>query len=333
MSEREAGADAGKRRRRFRKRLTVGVILGVAVFVGLALYADFGDLASAFANVKWGYFPLIMFLALLNFFVRFVKWDFFLRSIGVRIPFRDSLAIFLSGLTMAFTPARLGEVFKSYLLKKANGTRISKSAPIVFAERVTDLLGMLMLAAISFSAVAYGREFLIGVLCFLILLIVVLKSRRVSRALLRFTGSVRFLSGLTTNLEVAFRSAHILMGMRNLVITTCISVVSAGVQCLAMYFTLEAFDADVSLMFSIFVYSFAMLAGSVSMIPGGLVAAEWSITGLLLLADVPRATAAGATMMVRLVTLWLGVVIGVAAIYLVRDRLLKKSIERALLDS
>jgi uncharacterized protein (TIRG00374 family) len=327
MTEREAGVYAGKPPAKFRKRLAVTIILGVGVFLGLALYADVGDVARTFADFNWSYVPLILLLTLLNYFLRFCKWDFFLRRIGVRLRARDSLAIFLSGLTMAVTPARLGEVFKSYLLKRTNGTEMSRSVPIVFAERVTDLLGMLTLAAISFSAVQYGEGFLIAVVVLLLALIVVLKSRRVSGILLAATRAVSLLNGLTASLKMAFKSAQTLMGLRNLAIATGISIVSAGVQCLAMYVVLKGFGADASLMLSIFVFSFSSLAGSVSMIPGGLVAAEGTMTGLLLLADVSKAVAVGATMVIRRGTLWLGIAIGVATIFLIRDRLLRKAFE------
>ena len=50
---------------------------------------------------------------------------------------------------MSITPGKMGEVFKSWLLKKRTGTPIHASAPIVVAERFTDLLGYLILVAIG----------------------------------------------------------------------------------------------------------------------------------------------------------------------------------------
>ncbi|MCK7516981.1 MAG: flippase-like domain-containing protein [Ignavibacteriales bacterium] len=40
----------------------------------------------------------------------------------------------------------MGELLKSYLVKQVNGTSISKTAPIVFAERATDFLSLTILA-------------------------------------------------------------------------------------------------------------------------------------------------------------------------------------------
>lgn len=313
---------------RFATRLVVTAMAGVGVFVVLAIYADVKEVARNFADFRWEYLPLIVLLILSSYILRFCKWHYFLGRIGVRLRVKDSLMIFLSGLTMAVTPARLGEVSKSYLLKRANGTEISRSVPVVFAERITDLLGMLTLAAISFSAFEYGRVFLIAVLAFLLALVVVLRSRRASGILLWVAGSVPLLRRLSGSIEVALGSARTLMGFRNLVVATGISIVAAGVQCLAMYFVLRAFGTDASVLLSTFVFSFSSLAGSVSMIPGGLVAAEGSLTGLLVLADISKVDAAGATMVIRICTLWLGIAIGLVATLRIRNAVFQNPPER-----
>lgn len=139
---------------KFGKGLLLFVIVGLGIFIGLSIYADSGKVVKALAEFKWGYIPLILFLTLLNFLLRFYKWHYYLRCIGIKIKSTDSLGVFLSGLTMVVTPAKLGEVVKSYLLKRINGTEVSRSIPVVFAERITDMVGLLILAAISFSVLS-----------------------------------------------------------------------------------------------------------------------------------------------------------------------------------
>jgi len=295
---------------KFKLRLAISIIAGLGIFIGLAIYADLREVAQNFAEFRWTYIPLIVALTLLNYLLRFYKWDFYLRNIGIKLKGRDSLTIFLSGLTMSVTPAKIGEVFKSYLLKRLNGTEVSRSVPVVFAERITDVLGLLILAAISFSAFQYGKEVLIVVLALLLVLIVIIKSRRICGRLIKITESVPLLNKLSDSLRMAYESAHSLFGLKNLTVATAISVISWGFECLAMYFVLEGFRINVSLLFSTFVFSFSSLVGAVSMIPGGLVIAEGSFAGLLILAGIPKGIAASATMIIRACTLWFGVIVG-----------------------
>ena len=305
---------------RFSNRLLLSIIVGLGAFIGLSIYADIREVTQAFVNFAWGYLPLILALTFLNYLLRFYKWDYYLRNIGVKLKVRDSLAIFLSGLTMSVTPAKLGEVFKSYLLKRLNGTEISRSIPVVFAERITDVLGLLILAAISFSAFQYGKEILIVVLVILLALIVIIKSRWICGRLLKITESVPLLNKLSDSLRMAYESTHTLFGFKNLVVAIAISVISWGFECLAMYFVLDGFGVDSSVLLSTFVFSFSSLVGAVSMIPGGLLVAEGSFAGLLILSGIPKGIAATATMVIRFCTLWFGVIVGLVTLFLIRDK-------------
>jgi len=290
--------------------LVVSIIAGVAAFIGLAVYGDIGSVTHSFAEFRWAYIPLILGLTFLNYLLRFYKWHYYLKTLGIKLRGRDSLSIFLSGLAMSVTPGKLGEVFKSYLLKRLNGTEMSRSVPVVVAERITDVLGLLILAAISFSAFQYGTALLVVVLALSVALVVIIKWRRVSLWLLQHTRSVPLLNRLSDSLSVAYESAHTLFGFKNLVVATVLSVVSWGFECLAMYFVLKGLGVDASVLLGTFVFSFSSLAGAVSLLPGGLLVAEGSSTGLLILAGFSKALAAGATIIIRICTLWFGVMVG-----------------------
>jgi uncharacterized protein (TIRG00374 family) len=310
---------------RFRKRLFFSLILGLLVFIAISVYADIREVTQAFAEFRWEYIPLIVALTILNYLLRFCKWDYYLRNISIKLRVRDSLAIFLSGLAMSVTPAKAGEVFKSYLLKKTRGTEVSRSIPVVFAERITDVLGLLILAVISFSAFQYGKEILGLVLAFLLALVIVIKSRRICTKLIEITEAVPLLNKLSDSLRIAYESAHTLFGFKNLIVAVVISVISWGFECVAMYFVLQGFGVDVSVLLSTFVFSFSSLAGAVSMIPGGLGVAEGSFAGLLILAGVSKGVAASATITIRFCTLWFGVIVGVITLFLIRGKLIGDS--------
>ncbi|RLC92675.1 MAG: UPF0104 family protein [Chloroflexi bacterium] len=322
MSKRSSENYGQKPSSRLGRNLAIALIAGVCIFVGLAIYADIGEVAQSLTRFKWPYIPLILALTLLNYLLRFCKWDYYLRTIDIKLRRRDSLTVFLSGLSMSVTPAKMGEVFKCYLLKNLSGSEMSRTVPVVFAERITDMLGLSILALISFSAFEYGKELVLVVLALLLALIWVTRSERVCNRLLAMAEPVRFLSKLSNSLRLAYESAHRLFGSTTLLLAVAISVVSWGLECLAMHFVLQGFGVDASVMLSTFVFSFSSLAGAVSMIPGGLAVAEGSFAGLLMLTGVAKGIAAGATIVIRFCTLWFGVVVGLVTIVLAGRRLL-----------
>jgi len=321
MSEQSSENGGEKSLSRFRKRLVISIVVGLGIFVALSIYADVGEVTQAFAKFRWGYLPLILALTFLNYLLRFYKWHYYLGCIGVKIKGIDSLTIFLSGLTMSVTPAKLGEIFKSYLLKRLKGTEISRSIPVVFAERATDMLGLLILAAISFSTFQYGLWVLIIVLAVLLTLIAILQSRRICVRLLKTFKSVPLINKLSDSLIIAYESAYTLFRLKTLLVAVSISVLCWGFECVAMYFVLVGFDTGASVLLSTFVFSFSSLAGAVSMIPGGLGIAEGSFAGLLILSGTSKGIAASATVIIRFCTLWFGVIVGLIAMLVIKDKI------------
>jgi len=77
-----------------------------------------------------------------------------------------------------------------------------------------------------------------------------------------------------------------------------------------------------TLSIAIFVLSFSTVIGAISALPGGLLATDASIVGMLvLLLDMDANTAAAATLLIRFATLWFGVGIGFITWFFSRDLL------------
>lgn len=298
-----------------KNKFLTAVIIGIGVFIVLAIYADASKVIISFSNFQWVYIPLILFFVFLNYFLRFLKWNYYLKSIDIKIKIKDSLIIFFSGLAFSATPAKFGEVFKSYLLKRLNNTRISKSAPVIFAERLTDIIALLILSVIGSSVFDYGREAILIMVVSIIVLMLFIRSKRVCS----YLEKVRFFSRFANNIRVLYKNAHILLNFKNLLIAVFISVISWSFECLALLYVLKGFDIDISLLASVFTFSFSTIVGVLSMIPGGLGITEGSITGLLQLLGTPKAIAVSSTFVIRFCTLWFGSLIGMIILFLRRQ--------------
>src|SRR5947209_6431879 len=129
--------------------------------VAIALYADAPRMLRALASFRWEYLPLILGLTLFNYFWRFIKWQYYLRRLEVKISWGKSLLIFISGLSMAITPGKVGELLKSYLLKHSTGAPISRTSPVIMAERLSDGIAMLLLATTGLVLYRFGWELLL----------------------------------------------------------------------------------------------------------------------------------------------------------------------------
>lgn len=315
---------------RLRGKLILGGVLGIAVLVGLALFADVRTLPQTLASFRWEWLPLILGLTLVNYGLRFVKWQYYLRLLGIEgVSLRDSLGIFLSGMTMAMTPGKVGELLKAYMLKQVAGVPISASAPIVAAERLTDGLAMLGLAAVGLVVYPLGWQALLAFLVASVVLVAVIQSRPLMERLLGLGERLPVVSRVTHQLHTMYDSTYRLLRPGSLAAAVGLGLISWSGECLAFFLVLVGlgFAPDTTLLLqATFILAMATLVGSVSMLPGGLGAADASVTGLLLLLitapPMSQPVAVAATLLIRFCTLWFGVLLGLAALLLFGGRLL-----------
>ena len=105
----------------FLRRLLYGLLFGVLVYAAFVLYAGYGELRDSLQDFRWLAFVAALGLASFNYFLRFLKWEYYLAQLRVNdVPKGESLLVFLSGFVLTITPGKVGEVFKSAVLAKTH---------------------------------------------------------------------------------------------------------------------------------------------------------------------------------------------------------------------
>ena len=270
----------------------------------------------------------ILLLTVWNYGLRWLKWQYYLRVLDVRgLPRPTSLLVFLSGFAMGLTPGKAGELTKSLFLRELAGAPLARTAPIVFAERLTDGIAMLLLASAGLVGFRLGAPALLGVAGLALLAVAAVQARPVAHALLRLLARVAAARRLAAAAEVAYDSARELLAWRRLALAVAIGTVSWAGECLALYLVLLGLGAAPSatlLNQATFALASASLVGSASLLPGGLGAAEGTMAGVLeVVAGQPKEVAAAATLLIRACTLWFGVALGSLALVALTRRALR----------
>jgi len=305
-----------------RRRMMIGITIGVVVVVGIIIASDARSLGRAVRDFDWRLLPLILALTALNYVLRFVKWQYYLRVLDVRgLSRSDSAHIFVAGFTMVMTPGKVGELLKSYLVRLRTGVPMARTAPIIAAERLTDGFAMLLLAAVGLTMFQHGWPILaVGSLVSLVGLMVVQREAWM-HGILRRLSRTRLGRGRTEAIAQLYDSTRTLLRPRPFGIALGIGIVSWLGECVAFYLVLVGLSIPATwelLIAATFVFAASTWIGGASMLPGGLGAAELTVAGLLLLTvDDPLMTsslAGTATLLIRFATLWFGVLLGVVAL-------------------
>ena len=306
-----------------RRKLIVGLALGFLIYLVFAFLADLRDVLEVGGNFPWILLPAVIALATGNYLVRLVRWNFYMRSLGIHLGGRDSAAVFFAGLAMSITPGKFGELLKAQYVKNIDGTPRRRTGTIVLAERLTDLIGVLFLASFGVFQLHYGELIFFACLGLIILALAVIASRRLSLGMLRLASRLPLVARVAHKLEESYESIASLVRPAPLLAATALSTLAWGCECVGFFLVVNAMPGvEVAFHHALFIYAFATVVGAVTMLPGGLGATEGTMTGLLLLLRISAAKAVAATLITRLATLWYAVLIGLCTTVL-RRRLLE----------
>lgn len=306
----------------FSKRLVIGLILGISVFAIFAIISDIKKISFHFNSFKWTLLIPILILSLINYALRFLKWQYYLRQINIDCEISLSFKIFLSGLSMSITPGKIGEVLKSYLLKTTRNVAMSKTIPVVISERFTDVVALFILCVISFGGALFGIEFLIGGFFICFLFFISFSSTKVKNLILWTLKKVLKKRKIIDSMEESYEIQKSFLNFKPFIIATLLSVFAWFSECLGLFLTFKGFESiQTGIQNATFIYAISTLAGALSMIPGGLFATEASLYALIhkvfnLTPDLSLAITI--TIIIRICTLWFAVIIGIFALSKVR---------------
>ncbi len=298
-------------------RVLVALFLFVALYAVYAMVTGFAKLRAGLEVFHWSAFAAACGLAFGNYVLRFLKWEFYLAKLDIRgVKKVDSFLTFLSGFVLTVSPGKVGEVFKSLVLHDTYDVPMPKTAPIVVAERVTDLIGIIVLIVLG-SLGFHGGLFVAGFGAALVAsLLVVIASRSLSMRIIAFVSRLPGpFRKIGPKLEQAYESLTILVAPKNLILPTLLSIGAWSLECLALWVILRGFGEQVSVTLCFFFYATSTLAGAIIPVPGGLGVTEEGLREQMIQAGkVGAATSTAAMMLVRFATLWFAVLIGFLAL-------------------
>ena len=148
------------------KSFIFGISLAIIVYLAIVIFSGWEDLLANLVRIN----PLTVLLAVLlsftNYIFRFLKWHIFTHSLGLEIPWKKNFQVFIAGLSLSITPAKVGEAIRALLLQKLISTDLSKGLASTFSERLIDLIAVTILALVGILVLGSKQsiEYLLNVL-------------------------------------------------------------------------------------------------------------------------------------------------------------------------
>lgn len=143
------------------RRWLGGTLLGVALLLVLAILwfrfrapsFQWDQFFATLQHVDWMWLTLAIFLMLLAYVGRAVRWEVMLRPLGARVGIGRLTSDTVIGYMAAMLLGRVGEPVRPYLISMSAGVPFSSQAAAWFLERLLDLLAILAIFGFAITTI------------------------------------------------------------------------------------------------------------------------------------------------------------------------------------
>ena len=303
--------------------MVVAIAVGALLYLGGAVAADLDRVGDSLEQFQWGVLVPVCALTFLNYGLRFVKWHYLLKRLGVDMPLGENAWNFTSGLAMVISPGKAGELLKPYVVRERTGVPMATTIPALVTERLTDGIAMLILAGISVGAYAADKVHYLTIPAAIIGLgLLVLAHEGLSLWSVRLLAKIPGLQKVAASMEEMLISLRRCVAPWPLFLTIVLSIIAWGAECYGYQLVFKGLGYDnVGLDVCVFLYAFATVAGGA--MPGGLGVADGVLAGgaTTLIQGITQPVSVAAAILIRVCTLWIGVAIGAVALFRVSNML------------
>jgi uncharacterized protein (TIRG00374 family) len=238
-----------------------------------------------------------------------------MRVLGFPVSTKDALYLHISGQTMSVTPGRVGEVLKPWLAREVAGMPMSRGIPLVFAERVADLIAVCLLALGGLSALGGTTGVLVAGIVVVVAGTALAGSSWFHSLALRVVRRQQWARKHESSAQAIADTLGRALNWRTLAWSVAVSVAAWGLEGIGFSLCLHALGFDaLGVLAEVSVYGVATIAGAFSFLPGGIGLTEASMAGILMAAGMGASAASAATLVTRVATLWWSVGVGWVAL-------------------
>ena len=297
------------------KKIVPIIVIVIIVYAIFLFLADIDKITDKIINFKPEFILIIIPLTILSWIIIYLRWNILLKTIKVEIPHSINFQIFLASGALGITPGKVGELFKSQILKDKFNIPRTKTAPLFIVEKFLDSIGALIVTLFGiwfFPEIGYLAIF--GLFILLLVFKILTSKKLFDKALIlfcKFKYFQKYFEPLSSSHEILNDTLY----NKNMLLLSLLSIAYWIVIGAAAFFVVQGFGiSTIELLNMISIYSSSIILGALSFIPGGIGVAEGSLIGLFSLQNIDFSEAIVIVVLIRLFTLWFSTIAGFIAL-------------------
>ncbi len=293
------------------------IFIAVILYVGAVWWSGTDEFIAILKRLPRWLIPACLGIVFAGYCMRFYRWHWYLRQMRHSVPFFSSFRIYFASLALSASPARAGESIKSLFLKRRYDIPVSHTLAGMVSERFTDLLAVMLLISMGIFTGSHAKLAISIVASVLFAIILLMQFPEwIKRYLLAPFRRWSKIRPLISSLEAMIDRSSILLRFRILLGGVILAVLSWLLEGTALFLLFQNLGVDsITILRAIMILAAADLIGAISFMPGGIGGAEATLISLSILYGAGQTEAVAVTFLIRFITLWFGVCLGIIALF------------------
>ena len=296
-----------------KKQTIFSFVLVFAILMFLISKVNISEITKNLNEINIFYYLLGLIVFYISFFPRGLRWNILLKNIGIKKRTKELSEIyFLSWFANLIVPAKLGDLYRSYLFKKNYNHSKSEIMGTVFIERLIDVIFLILFLTLS-GFIIFKDKFSKTmqdtlILAYILLIVIIVSFILIKKLRLKLA---KLLPNKFQHVLPEFeKSASSCVKKNNIISLIFITVFYWILESGTLYFAAKALNVDLSFTVIIFVTLVAALISTIPITPSGAGFAEAGVTGVLVTMGLSYDIALTLALVHRSIDYWSGLVVG-----------------------
>jgi len=285
--------------------------LGLTILAIGAVFVPWHDVTPYFSRLTPLSYVAILSLGLAYYAARIARYYYMLKVMEAPLSFKKTLMAYFTAQTISLLPA--GEAYRVITLNEHGNVPKAKGISIVFIQSFTENIALITLGLISAIILNQYVLVILGLLLLYLTILILVRTRRIAAKGHSLLTKIPFINFARTKFQAFIGRNKVLLSGKSFIVLIMSGFMTSLIASLLLFIIANDLDIHLDFTQAMIAYTLPTVLQNVSFLPGGIGVNEQGTVGILLLLGSSLPAAVALTLIMRLVTLGLGVIIGVIA--------------------
>jgi uncharacterized protein (TIRG00374 family) len=292
--------------------LAIGLlILGVGAF-----FVPWHDVTPYFSRLSLTSYIAILALGVAYYIVRIVRYYYMLGVLEVPRTVPNIVLAYFTAQPISLLPA--GEAYRIITLNEHGKVPKSKGLSVVFIQSFTENIAMVVLALVSAVILDQYTLIVFGLLLLYLVMFMLIRTRRTAIHSHRILNKLPFVNFARSKFQTFIHRNRTLLSGKSLVTIILSAFASTFIASTLLFIVANDIGVNIDFAHAVVAFTLPFVLQNITFLPGGIGVNEQGTVGILVLLGAAVPAAVALTIIMRFVTLALGVIIGLVAILAVK---------------